>query len=101
MTDIYELDPEMELEVQVISNYEQELKEFTNKYVNDKDFRMEICRKYNLSIIYEPYEEVWSVYEWEEILTMFRNYWKAVSFLHNRVHLITATRYAEENETPF
>lgn len=63
-------DLDLELKDQQISLYEDELVEFTTNYYNNEMFRRALAKLYDLSIIYEDWDECYALYHWDDILTM-------------------------------
>ena len=63
-------DLDLELKDQQISLYEDELVEFTTNYYNNEMFRRALTKLYDLSIIYEDWDECYALYHWDDILTM-------------------------------
>jgi len=64
------MDVDLELKEQSYSLYEDELTEFTTNYYNNEMFRRALAKLYDLSIIYEDWDECYALYHGDDILTM-------------------------------
>lgn len=102
MTDT--LDPELELEAQQISNYEDELAEFIDQYKNDKWFRMYLREKRKLYVIWEDWDECYAAYSNGDILYMSTSLDKCLKELFNVMRSVDSyweANYPNEKQLPF